>query len=80
LRLFFEGEAATGPFISQTSRELNVDMTILLANIDRIDAVTCGVLVVELVANKTLLDAFLIRCKQTGLTVEMLGYVTNPIS
>lgn len=79
LRLFFEGDVATGPFISQASRELHLDMTILLANIDRIEAVTCGVLVVELVANQSLLNAFLARCKQTGLTVELLGYVTDTI-
>ena len=79
LRLYFEGETATGPFISQASRELHLDMTILLANIDRIETVTCGVLVVELVANPSLLEAFLARCKQTGLTVEMLGYVTDTV-
>ncbi|KTD51241.1 methionine ABC transporter ATP-binding protein [Legionella quateirensis] len=75
LRLFFQGEEATVPFISQTSRELNIDINILLANIDRFDSVTCGVLVVELTANPLLLDAFLERCKQVDLTVEILGYV-----
>lgn len=75
LRLFFQGEEATVPFISQTSRELNIDINILLANIDRFDSVTCGVLVVELTANPLLLEAFLELCKQVGLTVEILGYV-----
>lgn len=77
LRIFFEGAAATGPFISQTSRELNLDLNILLANIDRIDTITCGVIVIELTADKPLLDAFLQRCMQNQLTVEMLGYATN---
>lgn len=75
LRLFFQGEEATVPFISQTSRELNLDINILLANIDQFDTVTCGVLVVELTAHPLLLDVFLERCKQAGLTVEILGYV-----
>ncbi|WP_298621890.1 methionine ABC transporter ATP-binding protein [uncultured Legionella sp.] len=75
LRLFFKGEEATVPFISQTSRELNLDINILLANIDRYDAITCGVLVVELTANPLLLEAFIERCKQADLTVEILGYV-----
>ena len=74
LRIFFQGEEATVPFISQTSRELNIDINILLANIDRYDGVTCGVLVVELTANQLLLDAFLERCKEVELTVEILGY------
>lgn len=77
LRLFFEGEEATVPFISQTSRELHLDINILLANIDRFDTVTCGVLVVELTANQTLLQAFISRCEQFSLSVEILGYVNN---
>lgn len=77
LRLFFEGTDATVPFISQASRELNLDINILLANVDRVDGVACGVLVVELNANQDLLQAFIERCEQSNLTVEMLGYVTN---
>ncbi|WP_131780171.1 methionine ABC transporter ATP-binding protein [Legionella bozemanae] len=75
LRLFFQGEEATVPFISQTSRELNLDINILLANIDRYDTVTCGVVVVELTAHQLLLEAFIERCEQANLTVEVLGYV-----
>ena len=77
LKLFFEGSSATDPFISQISRELNIDITILLANIDCIDAVACGVLVVELHANETLLHAFIQRAAHANLTVEILGYVTD---
>lgn len=77
LRLFFEGEGATVPFISQASRELGLDINILLANIDRFDTVTCGVLVVELTANQTMLEAFVKRCEQFRLSVEILGYVTD---
>lgn len=77
LRLFFEGTDATVPFISQTSRALHLDINILLANIDRVDGIACGVLVVELDANNTLLQAFVARCEQSNLTVEILGYVTD---
>ena len=79
LRLFFEGEGATVPFISQTSRELHLDINILLANIDRFDTVTCGVLVVELTANPNMLQAFIKRCEQFNLSVEVLGYVTDHV-
>ena len=75
VRLFFQGEEATVPFISQTSRELKLDINILLANIDSFDTVTCGVLVVELTAHQMLLEEFLERCKNAGLTTEVLGYV-----
>ncbi len=77
LRLFFEGHDATGPFISQVSRELHIDISILLANIDRFDSITCGVLIVELHANKKLLEEFIKRCEKANLTVENLGYVTD---
>lgn len=77
VRVFFEGEGATIPFISQTSRELNLDINILLANIDRFDTVTCGVVVIELMANQTLLKTFTKRCEQFSLSVEILGYVTD---
>lgn len=76
LRLFFEGDNATMPFISTTSRALHVDINILLANIDRLDGVSCGVLIVELHANDLLLQAFITACEQANLTVEILGYVT----
>lgn len=78
LRLFFEGAHATQPFISQTSRELNLDINILLANIDRFDTQTCGVLIVELNADQYLLERFIQRCKESNLTAEILGYVTDP--
>lgn len=79
LQLFFEGDHATAPFISQTSRELHVDINILLANIDRTDFGTCGVLVIEINANQTLLEKFIKRCEQFNLTVEILGYVADVI-
>jgi D-methionine transport system ATP-binding protein len=77
LRLYFEGKSATVPFISQTSRDLSININILLANIDRFDVITCGVLVIELEANPLLLDAFLLRCKEAALTVEIIGYVLD---
>lgn len=79
IRLFFHGESATVPFISKTSRELHIDINILLANIDRFDAVTCGVLIVELQASPNVLKQFIKRCNDANLTVEILGYVTDTI-
>jgi D-methionine transport system ATP-binding protein len=79
LRLCFEGKAATGPFISQTSRELDLDINILLANIDRIESITCGIIIIEIHANEALLQTFIERCEQHHLTVEVLGYVTELI-
>lgn len=77
IRLFFEGETATGPFISQVSRDLQININILLANIDRFNGVTCGVLIVELHADAQHLQPFMEQCKLANLTVEVLGYVAN---
>ncbi len=77
LRLFFEGNDANAPFISQTSRDMNLEINILLANIDRIDGIAFGVLILELNAPNDRLLAFIKRCEQSNLTVEILGYVTN---
>lgn len=79
LRLFFQGNSATIPFISQTSRDLHIDINILLANIDRFDTTTCGVLIVELTADNDLLNRFIDCCNKANLTVEILGYVTNDV-
>lgn len=79
LRLYFQGEEATVPFISQTSRELEININILLANIDRFDTMSCGVLVVELDASPLLLGAFRKKCEQAGIAVEILGYVTDNV-
>ena len=75
VRIFFQGKEATAPFISQTSQSLKLDINILLANIDRYDSMTCGVVVVELTAHQLLLEEFLKRCEEAGLIVEVLGYV-----
>ena len=75
LKLIFQGSKTTVPFISQCSRELLLDINILLANVDRFDALTCGVLIVELNAQQSQLDTFLMRCAEQQLTVEVLGYV-----
>jgi D-methionine transport system ATP-binding protein len=77
VRLYFQGNNAGQPFISQTSRELHLNINILLANIDQFDTTTCGVLVVELHANPLLLDAFFARCEQASLTVELIGYLLH---
>jgi D-methionine transport system ATP-binding protein len=78
-RILFQGNAATVPFISNASRELQLDINILLANIDRVEGVTCGVLVVELRANPELETRFINCCLAANLTVEKLGYVTDPL-
>lgn len=79
LRLFFEGEESTIPFISRISRDLNIDINILLANIDSFDETSCGVLIIEINANTELLQKFTNSCKNANLTWEILGYVNDDV-
>lgn len=79
LRLLFQGETATAPFISQVSRDLHIDINILLANIDCFDTETCGVVIVEVSANAILLEQFIKRCEKAYLTVEIIGYVNDDV-
>lgn len=79
LRLYFQGQESTAPFISQVSRELHIDINILLANIDSFDATSCGVLIIETNADPSLLNKFTECCKTANLTWEILGYVTDDV-
>lgn len=77
LRVLFQGDAATVPFISHASRELKIDINILLANLEHIDTVTFGVLIIELFAAPKVLEIFIQRCQAWQLSVEVLGYVSE---
>lgn len=77
LRLFFEGHSANVPFISHVSRELNLDVNILLANVDHFDTITCGILVISVIAEAKLLALFIQKCKTANISVEILGYMIN---
>lgn len=77
LRIYFQGETVNGPILSRISRELQININILLANIDRIDGVTCGVVVIELEASPTQMQTFLQHCESFQLIVEILGYVNH---
>lgn len=77
LRLFFRDNNVTTPFISQTSRDLDIDINILLANVDRFENTTCGALVVEITADQKKLQRFLKKCDAAKITVEIEGYVSD---
>lgn len=77
LRIFFQGASAMTPFISKASRELPIDINILLANLDRFDGITWGAMIVELIADETLCQHFIQRCEEANIKVEILGYVND---
>ncbi len=76
LRLLFEGDKATAPCISQISRSLQIDISIMLANLDSTEFGMCGVLIITITAQTHLLQQFIKQCEYFNITAEILGYVT----
>lgn len=76
IKLCFYEKTTLHPFISQLSRELNISINILQANINAIDS-SIGIIIAELQANEREIALFLIRCQQEHITVEILGYVPS---
>lgn len=80
LRLFFQGENTTFSFISQSSRLLQLDINILAGNIDQWADTPFGVLIVTFIANMEGVKAFIARCHDFHIEVEVLGYVREHIN
>ena len=79
MRIFFQGEAVNGPILSRISQKLKLNINILLANIDRIDGVSCGVIVLELEATPDEIKKFMAYCAPFNLIIETLGYITHDV-
>lgn len=75
LRILFPGEGATIPFISDMCRSMNIDINILSAQIEHLQANQCGVMLVSINAQQTQIDEFLKRCHHHQIIGEVLGYV-----
>lgn len=75
LRILFPGEGATVPFISEMCRSMNMDINILSAQIEHLQANQCGVMLVSIQGQQAQIDEFLKRCQQHQITGEVLGYV-----
>ena len=75
LRILFPGQGATIPFISEMCRAMNIDINILSAQIEHLQANQCGVMLVSINGQPSQIDEFLKRCHHHQIIGEVLGYV-----
>ena len=75
LRMFFPGQGATIPFISDMCRRLELDINILFAQIDHTHHHQCGIMLIGMRANQQQLEAFSFQCQQHHIIGEVIGYV-----
>lgn len=77
LRILFPGQGATIPFISEMCRSMNIDINILSAQIEHLQANQCGVMLVSIHGQQAQIDEFLKRCHHHQIIGEVLGYVKH---
>jgi D-methionine transport system ATP-binding protein len=77
LRLSFIGHSTEEPVISSMIRRFNIDASILYGNIDHIQAIPFGTLIVELSGEQVALQQALSYLKTRELGIEVIGYVAR---
>ncbi len=75
LRLSFLGHSAEEPVISSMIRRFAIDASILHGNIDHIQTIPFGTLIVELSGESTSLEQALSYLQTRELGIEVIGYV-----
>lgn len=77
LRISFLGKSADEPIIASMIRRFNVDTNILYGNIDHIQNVACGTMVIELSGDQQNIANALNYLKSKELGLEVIGYVAR---
>ncbi len=77
MRLWFFGNAATQPIIAQLINQFQLRVNILQANVEYIKKHAMGVMILAMDGAKDRLDAAITYLQQTGIHVEVLGYVPD---
>lgn len=75
LRLEFTGQSVDAPILSQMTKLYGTDFSILTSQIDYVDGVKFGILIVELLAEQTMLQQSIAYLTEQHVKVEVLGYV-----
>jgi D-methionine transport system ATP-binding protein len=77
VRLSFIGHSTEEPVISSMIRRFNIDASILHGNIDHIQAIPFGTLIVELSGEQHALEHALSYLQTRELGIEVIGYVSR---
>lgn len=79
LRLWFFGDAATQPIMAQLMTRFALRINILQANVEYIKKHAMGIMILAIDGEKQQLAAGIQYLQQSGIQVEVLGYVPNDI-
>ncbi len=77
LRISFEGDAAAQPLMNDLIRNFNLSINILQSNIEMLHAKPVGMMLVAARASPDEIKQAIAHMLQTGLTVEVVGYVAR---
>lgn len=77
VRLSFLGHSTEEPVLSSMIRRFNIDASILHGNIDHIQTIPFGTLIVELSGEQTALEQALSYLQLRELGIEVIGYVAR---
>ncbi|MDR3325820.1 MAG: methionine ABC transporter ATP-binding protein [Rhodospirillaceae bacterium] len=77
LRIVFVGPSTNTPVITEVIRRFNVQLNILHGNIEYIQDIPCGNVVIEAMCQSHELQAAIDYMRINNLSVEILGYVDN---
>ena len=75
VRLEFTGESVDAPLISQVTRQFNLDISILNADMNYVGGVKFGLMLAEFFGNEDATNDALNYLKDHKVNVEVLGYV-----
>jgi len=75
IRLEFTGASVDAPVISQISREFDIDISILNADIDYAGGVKFGLMLAEFFGNQESTEQAIAFLRNHHVKVEVLGYV-----
>lgn len=79
LRLWFFGGAATKPVMAQLMNQFSLRINILQANVEYIKKHAMGIMILAIDGTPDHIAAGIQHLKQSGIQVEVLGYVPNDI-
>ena len=75
VRLEFTGDSVDAPIISQLARELNLDISILSANMDYVGGIKFGLMLAEFFGTEDATKQAIAFLENNKIEIEVLGYV-----
>ncbi len=75
VRLEFTGQSVDAPLLSQIAQKFAIDFSILTSQIDYVDGVKFGILIVEFLGEQAIIEQGLAYLREQQVRIEVLGHV-----